>query len=197
MRDNRDSLLFTRSGNRTSIDTEFAGLGGDVNYFKFDFRTAQFIPTLDLWNQSFSIIGRLGMIIPLKDDEEAPFYDRFYLGGPETLRGFDHRDIGPLSTDGLNNYSNETAGGHTYGLFSAEYLFQVSEGLGLVAFYDGGFVNAKESDFSFDDYADNIGIGARLLMMGSPLKLDYAFPLNKPDHLPNSPQFHFSFGTRY
>ena len=197
LRDNRDSLLFTRSGNRTSIDTEFAGLGGDVDYFKFDFRTAQFIPTADLWNQSLSIIGRLGMIIPLKDDEEAPFYDRFYLGGPETLRGYDHRDIGPRSTDGVGNYSQNTAGGHTYGLFSAEYLFQVSEGLGLVAFYDGGFVNADERDFSFDNYADNIGIGARLLMMGSPLKLDYALPLNKPDHLPNSPQFHFSFGTRY
>ena len=197
LRDNRDSLLFTRSGNRTSIDTEFAGLGVDVNYFKLDLRTAQFIPTADLWNQSLSIIGRLGMIIPLKDDTEAPFYDRFYLGGPETLRGYDHRDIGPRSTDGVGNYSKETAGGHTYGLFSAEYSFQVSEGLGLVAFYDGGFVNAKESDFSFDDYVDNIGIGARLLMMGSPLKLDYAFPLNKPDHLPNSPQFHFSFGTRY
>ena len=197
LRDNRDSLLFTRSGNRTSIDSEFAGIGGDVNYFKVDFRTAQFIPTVDLWKQSLSIIGRLGMILPLKDDTEAPFYDRFFLGGPETLRGYDYRDIGPRSSDGLNQLSEETAGGHTYGLFSAEYLFQVSEGLGLALFYDGGFVNAKESDFSFDDYADNIGIGARLFMMGSPLKLDYALPLNKPDHLPNSPQFHFSFGTRY
>ena len=197
LRDNRDSLLFTRSGNRTSIDSEFAGLGGDVNYFKVDFRTAQFIPTVDLWKQSLSIIGRLGMILPLKDDTEAPFYDRFFLGGPETLRGYDYRDIGPRSRDGLNNFSDETAGGHTYGLFSAEYLFQVSDGFGLVAFYDGGFVNAKEKDFSFDDYTDNFGFGARLLMMGSPLKLDYGIPLNGPDHLSNSPQFHFSFGTRY
>ena len=197
LRDNRDSLLFTRKGNRTSIDTEFAGLGGDVDYLKFDFRTAQFIPTVDLWTQSFSIIGRLGIIVPLKGDDEAPFYDRFYLGGPETLRGFDYRDIGPRSTDGDNNYSKETAGGHTYGLFSIEYNFQPSSGLGLVAFYDGGFVNANERDFSFDNYADNIGVGVRFLMMGSPLKLDYAIPLNKPNYLPNSSQFHFSFGTRY
>lgn len=197
LRDNRDSFLFTRSGNRTSIDTEFAGLGGDVDYFKVDFRTAQFIPTVDLWKQSISIIGRLGMILPLKDDTEAPFYDRFFLGGPETLRGYDYRDIGPRSTDGLNNFSDETAGGHTYGLFSTEYLFHVSDGFGFVVFYDGGFVNAKEKDFSFDDYTDNFGIGARLLMMGSPLKLDYGIPLNGPDHLSNSPQFHFSFGTRY
>ena len=201
LRDNRDSFLFTRSGNRTSIDTEFAGLGGDVDYFKVDFRTAQFIPTFDTLKQSLSIIGRLGMIVALKDDKEAPFYDRFYLGGPETLRGYDYRDIGPRSSDGeingVVNYSNETAGGHTYGLFSTEYMFQVSDGFGLVAFYDGGFVNAKEKDFSFDSYADNFGVGARLLMMGSPLKLDYAIPSNKPDYLPNSPQFHFSFGTRY
>ena len=190
LRDNRDSFLFTRNGNRTSIDLEFAGFGGDVNYFKIDTRTAQFIPTIDFLNQSLSIIGRIGTIIPLKDDTNAPFYDRFYLGGPETLRGYDYRDIGPRLFD-------ETVGGHSYGLFSAEYVFQISEGFGLVSFYDGGFVNENENDFSFDNYADNIGIGARLLMMGSPLKLDYALPLNNPDDLPNSAQFHFSFGTRY
>ena len=202
LRDNRDSLLFARTGNRTSLDATFAGFGGDVDYFKFDARTAQFIPTYDLWNQNLSIIGRLGMIIPLEDDKEAPFYDRFYLGGPESLRGYDYRDIGPRATDGINtnseiNYVDETSGGHTYGLISAEYLFQVSEGLGLVVFYDGGFVNEKEEDFNLDDYADNAGIGARFMMMGSPLKLDYAYPLKKPDHITNSPQFHFSFGTRY
>lgn len=197
LRDNRDSFLFTRSGNRTSIDTELAGLGGDVDYFKVDFRTAQFIPTVDLWKQSLSIVGRLGMILPLKDDSEAPFYDRFFLGGPETLRGYDYRDVGPRSSDGANNFSDETAGGHTYGLISTEYLFHVSDGFGFVVFYDGGFLNSKEKDFSFDEYTDNYGFGARLLMMGSPLKLDYGIPLNAPDHLSNSPQFHFSFGTRY
>lgn len=201
LRDNRDSFLFTRTGNRTSVDAELAGLGGDVNYFKIDFRTAQFIPTVDLWKQSLSIVGRLGAIMPLKDDESAPFYDRFFLGGPETLRGYDYRDVGPRAKDGeingADNFIDETAGGHTYGLISTEYLFHVSDGLGLVAFYDGGFVNDKEKDFSFDDYVDNYGFGVRLLMMGSPLKLDYGIPLNAPDHLSKSSQFHFSFGTRY
>ena len=117
------------------------------------------------------------------------------------MRGYDYRDIGPLSRDGLinglENFTDESSGGHTYGLISTEYLFQVSKGLGLVIFYDGGFVNFEKKDFSFDDYSDNYGIGARLLMMGSPLKLDYGIPINSPEHLSNSPQFHFSFGTRY
>ena len=197
LRDNRDSLLFTRMGNRTSINTEFAGLGGDVNYFKVDIRTAQFIPTIDIWKQSLSTIARLGVIVPLKDDKNAPFYDRFFLGGPETLRGYEYRDIGPRSKDGINNFVNESEGGHTYGMISLEYLFQISDGFGFVFFYDGGFVNKNQKDFNLDAYADNYGFGARLLMMGSPLKLDYGIPLNSPDHLSNSPQFHFSFGTRY
>ncbi len=196
LRDNRDRLLFTRKGNRTSFSTEFSGLGGDVNYFKFDFRTAQFIPTLDLWKQSISVIARLGSIIPLKNDLEAPFYDRFFLGGPDNLRGYDYRDIGPRSKDGID-FSDESQGGHTYGLLSLEYMFQVADAFGLVLFYDGGFVNESESDYGFNEYADNFGFGARLLMMGSPLKLDYGIPLQHPNYISSSPQFHFSFGTRY
>ena len=121
LRDNRDSFLFTRKGNRTSINSEFAGMGGDVNYFKTDFRTAQFIPTLDLWNQSLSIIGRLGLIVPLEDSKNAPFYDRFYLGGPETLRGYDYRDIGPRTTTNLNA---ETAGEHMDVSLNTYYRFR-------------------------------------------------------------------------
>ena len=196
LRDNRDRLLFTRKGNRTSFSTQFSGLGGDVNYLKYDFRTAQFIPTLDLWEQSLSVIARLGAIVPLKNDSEAPFYDRFFLGGPDSLRGYDYRDIGPRSKDGIN-FSDESQGGHTYGLLSLEYMFQVADSFGLVLFYDGGFVNESESDYGFDEYADNFGFGARLLMMGSPLKLDYGIPLQHSDHISSSPQFHFSFGTRY
>ena len=203
LRDNRDRLLFTRNGNRTSFASEFAGLGGDVNYFKYDLRTAQFLPTADLWKQSLSIIARVGAIIPLKDDNVAPFYDRFFLGGPETLRGYDYRDIGPRARDGSDLSGNpvfradETSGGHTYGLLSFEYMFQVADSFGLVLFYDGGFVNESESDFDLDGYTDNFGFGARLLMMGSPLKLDYGIPLEHPSYLSSSPQFHFSFGTRY
>ncbi len=202
LRDDRDRMLFTRSGNRSTILAEMAGLGGDVNYFKLDIRSAQFFPTFDLWKQSISVVGRLGTILPWGDDSVAPFYDRFYLGGPETLRGFEYRAIGPLSTDGLNNdgtvkFSDESAGGHSYGLISVEYLFHVAEALGFVTFYDGGFVNEGESDFGFSDYADNIGVGARILMMGSPLKLDYGVPINTPNGVTNDPQFNFSFGTRY
>lgn len=193
LRDNRDSLLFTRMGNRSSIANEFAGLGGDVNYFKSEVRTAHFIPTHDYLEQTFSIVGRFGAAVSFGQSEQMPFYDRFYLGGPETLRGYDYRDIGPRDPDD----ASESIGGNTYGLLSFEYGFRIAEPLGLVAFYDVGFVNSGDYDFSFSDYADNWGIGARIMIMGSPLKLDLGIPITAPNGLGGGTQFNFSFGTRF
>lgn len=194
LRDTRNSLMFTRSGNRTTLSSELAGIGGDVNYLKLEARTAQFIPTFDKYDQTLSIIGRIGTASPYGDSEDVPFYDRFYLGGPDSLRGFEHRDVGPRDSDD----NEEAVGGNSYGMLSFEYGFRLAEPLGLVAFYDWGFVNESDYDFSPSGYASNWGIGARIILMGSPLKLDLGFPLTVPDNAEdNGAQFNFSFGTRF
>ena len=193
LRDNRDTLMFTRNGNRTTLLSEFAGMGGDVSYLKLEGRTAHFIPTFDTLEQTFSVVSRVGSVAPYGDSDVVPFYDRFYLGGPDTLRGFDHRDVGPRDTDD----EDESIGGNTYGMVSFEYSFRVAEPLGLVVFYDWGFVNEGEYDFNPSDYADNWGVGARIIMMGSPLKLDLGIPITSPDGQGGGTQFNFSFGTRF
>lgn len=194
LRDTRNSLMFTRSGNRTTLSSELAGIGGDVNYLKLEARTAQFIPTFDKYDQTLSIIGRIGTASPYGDSADVPFYDRFYLGGPDSLRGFEHRDVGPRDSDD----AEEAVGGNSYGMLSFEYGFRLAEPLGLVAFYDWGFVNESDYDFSPSGYASNWGIGARIILMGSPLKLDLGFPLTVPDNAKdNGAQFNFSFGTRF
>lgn len=193
LRDNRDTLMFTRNGNRTTLLSEFAGLGGDVSYLKLEGRTAHFMPTFDTLEQTFSVVSRVGSVAPYGDSDVVPFYDRFYLGGPDTLRGFDHRDVGPRDTDD----EDESIGGNTYGMVSFEYSFRVAEPLGLVVFYDWGFVNEGEYDFNPSDYADNWGVGARIIMMGSPLKLDLGIPITSPDGQGGGTQFNFSFGTRF
>lgn len=194
LRDTRNSFLFTRSGNRTSFLTEVAGLGGDANYVKLESRTAQFIPTFETLGQTLSIIGRIGVIAPYGSSDEVPFFDRFYLGGPESLRGFEFRDVSPKDEDD----QNEAIGGNSYSMVSFEYRFQIAEPLGVVAFYDAGFVNEKEYDFSASNYASNWGVGARILLMGSPLRLDLGFPIKIPDNVEDEgSQFNFSFGTRF
>ena len=83
-------------------------------------------------------------------------------------------------------------------MISLEYTWRLAEPLGLALFYDAGFLNANETDFDPSNYADNWGVGARILFMGSPLKLDLGFPITAPDDVDsNGSQFHFSFGTRF
>jgi len=193
LRDTRQTLIFTRKGNRSTFTMEYAGIGGDVNYYKFEGRTAHFIPTFDTLKQSLSIIARAGSITPFGQSDIVPFYDRFYLGGPETLRGFDYREVGERDPDD----PDESVGGNTYSMISFEYGFRIAEPLGLVVFYDWGFVNENDFDFSMSNYADNWGVGARIMLMGSPLKLDLGIPITSPDGAEGGTQFNFSFGTRF
>ena len=195
LRDNRETLIFTRKGNRSSLNLEYAGLGGDVNYYKLEARTAHFIPTFDTLKQSFSIVARAGNISPFGQSDLVPFYDRFYLGGPNNLRGFDYRDIGPRDDD--STASDQAVGGNSYAMISLEYAFRIAEPLGLVVFYDWGFVNESDFDFNMSNYADNFGVGARIMMMGSPLKLDFGIPITSPYGADEGSQFNFSFGSRF
>jgi len=195
LRDTRETLIFTRKGNRSSLKFEYAGIGGDINYYKVEGRTAQFIPTFDAFEQSLSIIARAGSVSPFGQSDIVPFYDRFYLGGPDTLRGFDHREVGPRDED--DTAPDEAVGGNSYAFVSFEYGFRIAEPLGLVVFYDWGFVNPNDFDFNMSDYADNWGVGARIMLMGSPLKLDLGIPITSPESTDGGTQFNFSFGTRF
>ena len=193
-RDSRDSFLATTRGNRVQLTNQFAGgfLGGETDYWKTELRSAQFFPIFEYQSQVVALLGRFGVITPYSD-ADIPFFDRFFLGGPDTLRGYDHRDVGPV--DSASN--NEAIGGNTYGMVSAEYSIGLFDPIRLAAFYDGGFVNVNEWDFDLSDYNDNFGVGIRMKIGNNPIRLDFGFPFQTADHNDDSMQFHFSFGTRF
>ena len=191
-RDTRDRLIMTRKGNRVEFNTQVAGgpFGGDVDYWKNQFRASQFIPTFETLNQGIGLFGRIGTTIPY-GDSDVPFFDRFFLGGPNTLRGFGFRDVGPVDEN------NEPIGGDSFAYFSAEYMVQLAEPLEFVLFYDWGFVNSEDWDFNASGYNDDWGFGFRVFILGAPLRLDFGFPITSTDVNDDGMQFNFSFGTRF
>ena len=120
-----------------------------------------------------------------------PYYSKYYLGGPTTLRGYEFRDVAPRDT------FNEPIGGKTYGFFSAEYSLDIVSPIRAAVFYDAGFVNRNAFDFNPRDYADNFGFGLRLFVAGAPLSLDFGIPIKGPKDAKKGNQFNFSFGTRF
>lgn len=193
LRDTRDKIIGTTTGNRVEFNIDVAGgpFGGDVNYYKLEFRGAQFYPVFELQNQVVSVIARAGVIESYGSTAAVPYYYRYFLGGPYTLRGFEHNDVGPR--DSLNFI----LGGNSYGMLSLEYSMDIVDPIRVAAFYDAGFVNVDAYDFNPADLHDNVGVGIQLFVAGAPLRLDYAFPLTTSRGADKGGQFNFSFGTRF
>ncbi len=194
-RDTRDKLISPTSGNRVAIDLGLAGgpLGGDNNYYTLEFHGDQNFEIFKTQEQVLSLIARGGTHVTFGSTSVLPYYDAYYLGGPDDLRGFEYRQVSPRDIYG------EPIGGKSYSMFTAEYSFDIVSPVRFAVFYDVGDVNQGSFDFSPSNYQDDIGVGLRLFVMGAPLSLDYAMPLRGDHFYPNKQgnQFNFSFGTRY
>jgi outer membrane protein insertion porin family len=196
-RDTRNSILFPSEGSIVTLRKEFAGglFGGDADYGRFELQGAKFLETFDPMEQVLSFSGKLGTLGRFNgEDSDVPFYEKFFLGGPYNLRGWDYRDAGPQEED-------EPQGGNSYSYLSAEYTFKIADPLRFAFFYDGGFLRTGDFKFAPGDemqgWHDNWGLGARIMVMGMPLRLDLGFPITDPSKTGGSPQFHFSGGTRF
>ncbi len=101
-RDTRNNLITTMRGSRFEGLFEVAGgpFGADVNYYRIEGRAAQYFPLFEQQRQVLEVIGRLGVVKEYGDSLDVPFYDRFFLGGQNNLRGFEYRDVGPKSLFG-------------------------------------------------------------------------------------------------
>jgi outer membrane protein insertion porin family len=193
LRDTRDMIVNTTHGNRMEFDTTLAGgpFAGDESYYSAEFRGSEFFPVFDTQTQVLGLIGRLGVIQNYGSSKTVPYYDRWFLGGPYTLRGFEYNDVSPRDNLG------EPIGGKSYGMFSAEYSMDIVSPIRFVIFYDAGFVNSGAYDFTPGKYNDDFGIGLRLSVAGSPLSLDFGIPITGDSTNKKGNQFNFSFGTRY
>jgi outer membrane protein insertion porin family len=195
VRDTRDKIINTTSGNRVEINTRFSGgpLGGSRinNNYSFEFRGSQFFPVFETQTQVLALLARGGVVQNFGDATDVPYYNKWYLGGPTTLRGFEFREVSPRDS------FDEPIGGKTYGFFSAEYSLDIVSPIRFAIFYDAGFVNRGAYDFNAAKYNDNFGFGLRLFVAGAPLSLDFGIPITGDALNKKGNQFNFSFGTRF
>jgi len=199
--DTRDLINFPTKGSRLSLSEEIAGngLGGNLDYFKTELRTGKWFLLSQTAEQTLGLLGRVGTIAG--SGGSLPFYERFYLGGAYDMRGFDYNQVGEASTWDTTN-GNQPVGGLSYGYLSAEYTIKVADNFRLAAFYDYGFVNKDALNFSLSQANSDIGVGMRILLGGSVMRLDFGFPLQTSKNPATGAElngggmkFNFSFGS--
>lgn len=191
--DSRDAVIETRSGEKFDIGATLGGtiLGGDVDIFGLSIQGQKFWNLR--WDSILSINGELAFVDAT--DGNVPVFDRLFLGGGRTLRGFEFRDVGPRDP-----VTGEVVGGQSLGFLSAEYTIPIIDNIRAAVFYDLGFVNADSWDPSPSDLFHDIGVGVRLKLPISPvpIALDYAFPIDSPDPVADKGgQFNFYLNYQY
>ena len=190
--DSRDSSILPRSGHKVDIGLTYAGLGGDVDTFTVSAQGQKYWNLK--WDSIISVTGELAFVDAISG--EVPVFERMFLGGGRTLRGFEFRDVGPRDT----GYTDEVYGGNSLGYVSLEYTIPIIETVRAAVFYDTGFVNLDSWDPSPSDIYSDVGIGIRLKLPISPmpLALDYAIPVSSPDdEADKGGQFNFYLNYTY
>jgi len=166
VRDTRDNVFMPREGNKVSAGFEFAGLGGDVDDTIATISAAQYF-TLP-HDIIISLNGEFN-----NSTEGDHIFTRHFLGGANTLRGFDYRDVGPRDP-----VSGEVLGGRTSWYGTLEASIPVVEKIRFATFYDVGEVSDGPVGSIEGGLNSDWGVGLRLFVLGSaPVRLDYAFPL--------------------
>lgn len=157
--DRRDNRFLTTSGYRLAGDVEFVGtaLGGDINMVKetFEGRRWWTVAEPEGWGKHvFTVGSRLGFIQRTRGD--IPIFERFFMGGLDSLRGFAVRRAGPIDP-----VSGRQTGGDSVFLSSAEYEIPiVKDYVRGVTFLDMG--SLADNGLQFGSLRMSVGGGVRI-----------------------------------
>jgi outer membrane protein insertion porin family len=207
--DTRDNVFLTTRGNRTELSGEVAGgpVGGDVNVYKLNAKTTFYFPVFN--GHVVEVLGAAGVVDAFGRTKgsgptvfepsigkfvkvnDVPMFDRYFLGGANTLRGFNYRDVGPKDAQ------NEPIGGNSFANATVEYTFPVVERIRGAVFFDIGNVWRDAGDLGLSDLKSDVGLGVRLNLPIGPLRLDYGYPLQTDKTTSKAGHIQFSVGYQF
>lgn len=184
-----DDMTNPTKGVNAAITTEVAGgiFSGDNNFVSIVGSYGRYFP-LKFLDSAFFVKGTAGMIRPY-GGKEVPIYEKFYVGGLNSIRGFKYGEAGPLDEN------EEPIGAKNQVYANFEWIFPIYKPAGLkgVLFFDAGHGFDKTSDFSLKTTA---GFGIRWFSPFGPIRLEFGFNL-RPKEGERSNAFDFAIGTQY
>ena len=171
--DTTDDMMFPTKGIKASTGVRHAGvpLGGNTEFTKYSGVVAGYYPLF--WDIVFGAKGQIGFLQNNDDsDDKIPIYERYVLGGINSLRGL--RYVGPI-----NPGTSDVIGGTTMLTFSLELVFPLIKDAGMkgVFFYDAG--NTWNGGYYPDDLRMTCGAGIRWYSPIGPLRLEYGYVLDR------------------
>ena len=191
--DSRDNFLNPSQGWRHVLGFELAGFGG-LKFHRSVYEVTYYRP----------LIGKLVLGSHARvnfadgyDGDTLPSFERYFMGGPTSLRGFTLQDIGPKASDG------DPLGGNKSMLLNLELQYPFTKAIRGFVFYDrgnlygtGADLSSTSEDWDLAKMRHSIGAGFRFLSPMGPLGFAYGIKLDRRSS-EETGQFHFSAGSAF
>ena len=190
-------------GTRTSVSYERAGgpFGGTLDFWKAIARTTVYLPTRSAGSGlirqpkqilAINIDARYGQ--PTGDLEELPIFERFFLGGSNSVRGTRLRAIGPMDDRG------NILGGTKALQYNLEYIFQLSSALRVSMFHDAGQAWLENESINFGEMRRSAGVQVSVFapVFNVPFRFFWAYNFDPLENVgEETSTFEFAIGSTF
>ena len=186
-----NSAIFPTSGRQQRLSASLTVPGSDITFFKLGYKHQEYFPVAK--DLTFRLRGEIGYGDGYGDTEKLPFFQNFYVGGVQTLRGFNDNTVGPRDSN------NRPWGGSTKVLGNAELLFPVpffedNQSMRLGTFLDAGMVS--DGGFDTEYMRFSFGLSGTWLSPFGAITVSAAMPMNT-DENDDEQRFQFSMGSNF
>jgi outer membrane protein insertion porin family len=187
-----DSPLTPSRGTLYNLSFKYAGnfLGGDVHLYRPRFEFARYQPVIS--NHVLGFHVEYMFVKPIKGDE-VPYWERFFLGGEQSIRGYDFYTIGPRDEE------NILIGGEKSLVANFEYIIPFGGPLYGILFYDMGNALLPSEKFSLKNMYSSAGLELRVFVpaLRVPFRLIFAYNSKKIYADDSNFAFRFAIGTTF
>lgn len=183
--DTRNNILSPMKGLYLNWEGELANpaLLGDTAFFRVSAQGTYYLPLREITTEHpfvpfLAFNHRIGLIFPSGTTPSVPVPERFFLGGPDTVRSFQLDGLGPQDADG------DPVGGLAMLLFNAEIQWPVLNNIYLAAFADAGNLWSSVRDVQPADLQLGVGPGLRIYTPLGAVRIDYGYNVNRQPGAP-------------
>jgi outer membrane protein insertion porin family len=205
--DTLNRAIFANKGGIQRLSILTAVPLGDLEYYKASYRQQHYFPLAK--NLTLLLDAEVAYGDGYNKTKDLPFFENYYAGGVQSVRGFQANTLGPLDHPINRSRRPLPLGARSKLVGTAEVLFPVpfldeSKNMRLGAFVDAGnvfttFGSCSRNEQSCSDLGDikySTGISARWLSPFGALVFSVAQPLNA-ERIDQVQNFQFSFGSGF
>lgn len=195
--------MFPTSGWRQGLTGEITVPGSDLSFYKIRYNSNMYIPVSESHDFVFRVRNEWAYGGGYGETDQMPFYEHYYAGGINSVRGYENNSLGPRTTEQAQFASSDPFGGNLLFENSFELIFPIpfvkdQSSMRMAYFVDTGnvFDTDRGYDFDLNEIRWSTGLGLQWNTFIGPLGFSFGKAMNAtPDD--EKQFFQFSLGQPF